>query len=54
MSLGPGSEVRYTVKRGGESVTLVATLAEPPEQVIAQWVEEYLHEKNAKAQMADK
>jgi len=39
-ALWVGSEVEYTVVRGGAERTLTATLGKVPEQVLAQWAEE--------------
>lgn len=42
-----GKEVKYTVKRGYEKQQLTATLASPPEEVLARWVGGHLVKAHA-------
>jgi C-terminal processing protease CtpA/Prc len=53
-SLGPGSEVRYVVKRQGGKVTLDARLGSVPDAVMAEWVGEHMVNNHAKVKMASK
>lgn len=43
-TLGPGSNVAYTVQRAGADRTVNATLTEVPREVLAQWVGEHVLE----------
>jgi len=55
-SLKPGSQVTYTVARGGRETQLTATLAEVPREVLARWVGEHVldyHSNEAIAQAND-
>ncbi len=47
-SMAVGSEVEYTVKRDGSKKQLTATLASPPEEILAQWVGNHLVKSHAK------
>lgn len=51
-SLAVGSEVTYTVKRGRSKETLEATLAEVPQQVMAQWIGEHMLDQHSHIETA--
>lgn len=50
----PGAEVTYVVNRGGMDVTLKATLAALPSDVLAQWVGQHMLEHAAAEEIAKK
>ena len=51
-NLGPGKQVRYTVRRGGAEQQLTATLAPVPDAVLAQWLGEHLMDEHLAAKVA--
>ncbi len=53
-SLGPGSQVTYTVKRQGGKVELAATLSEMPRAQIAQYIGEHMLDQHVEIRMAAK
>lgn len=51
-SLGPGSEVHYTVKRAGQKTQLAATLSPVPDAVLAQWIGEHMLDQHSHIRVA--
>lgn len=51
-SLAVGSKVSYTVKRDGRKQVVEATLAEVPQQVMAQWIGEHMLDQHAHIEVA--
>ena len=51
-SLAVGSKVSYTVKRDGQKQVVEATLANVPEQVMAQWIGEHMLDQHAHIEVA--
>ncbi|HEX5759054.1 MAG TPA: PDZ domain-containing protein [Thermoanaerobaculia bacterium] len=51
-NLGPGKQVRYTLRRDGAEQQLTATLAEVPQEVLAQWLGEHLMDAHLGARVA--